>query len=98
MLSEGMVSRIADSKASICGATNNPYTARSHYYKTALPISCTVHSWSIYNAGVVVPFALCSAGEIGWHIWEKRVVAVCGVVPVAAIVPVFPHIVHTPAL
>ena len=36
------------------------------------------------------------ACEIVWHRWEQQpvVVAVCGVVPVAAIVPVFPSIVH----
>ena len=30
--------------------------------------------------------------------WETAVVAVFGVVPVAAILPVFPSIVHIPAL
>ena len=30
--------------------------------------------------------------------WVQPVMAVCGVVPVAAIMPVFPSIVHIPAL
>ena len=46
----------------------------------------------------IVPVARYSACEIGWHIWEQPVVAVCGVVPDAAMVPVFPSIVHIPAL
>ena len=37
-----------------------------------------------------VPFARYSACEIVGHIWEQPVVAVCRVVPVAAIVPVIP--------
>ena len=39
-----------------------------------------------------MPVARYSACEVAWHRWEKPVlvVAVCGVVPVAAILPVFP--------
>ena len=37
-----------------------------------------------------MPVARYSACVIAWHIWEQPVVAVCGVVPVAAIVLVFP--------
>ena len=32
------------------------------------------------------------------HSWEQQVAAVCGLVPVAALVPVFPSIVRIPAL
>ena len=45
----------------------------------------------IYSNGPsLVPVARCSACEIAWHRWEQHVVAVCGVLPVAAIAPVFP--------
>ena len=36
----------------------------------------------------IVPVARFSAGEISWHRREQPVVTVCGVVPVAVIVPV----------
>ena len=42
----------------------------------------------------IVPVARYSACEIGWHRWEQPVVAVCGVVPVAALVWVFPADTH----
>ena len=45
-----------------------------------------------------MPVARDSACEIVWHTWEQPVVAASGVVPVAAIVPIFPSTVHTPAL
>ena len=45
-----------------------------------------------------MPVAFYSACEIAWHRWKKLVVAVCGLVPVAAIVPVFSSIVHILAL
>ena len=55
--------------------------------------------WSLYNAGRVVPVArYTSACKIAWRIWEQRLVAVCGVIPIAAIVPVFLSIVRIPAL
>ena len=38
----------------------------------------------------IVPVAPYSSGDIAWRSWEQQVVAVCGVVPVAAIVPIFP--------
>ena len=50
------------------------------------------------SAPCIVPVARYSACEIAWHIWEQPAVAVCGVVPVYAIVPIFPSIVHIPAL
>ena len=37
----------------------------------------------------VVPVSRYSACEIAWHVWEKLVLVVCGVVPITAIVPVF---------
>ena len=46
----------------------------------------------------MVPVARYSACETAWHRWERQVVAVCGVVPVTAIVLIFPSIVHIPAL
>ena len=45
-----------------------------------------------------VPVAYYGACEIAWHRCERPVVAVCEVVPAADIVPVFPSIVHMPAL
>ena len=41
-----------------------------------------------------MPAVRCSAGEITRHIWEQLEVSVCGVVPVAAVVPVFPYITY----
>ena len=46
----------------------------------------------------VVQVARCSACEIAWHRWEQPAAAVCGVVPVAAIVLVFPALKRQPAL
>ena len=37
-----------------------------------------------------MPVACYSACEIVWHRWEQSVVSVCGVVPIAAIMTVFP--------
>ena len=45
-----------------------------------------------------MPVARYSACVIASHSWKQPVVAVHGVVPVAAIVPIFPSIVHIPAL
>ena len=45
-----------------------------------------------------MPVARYSAFEIASHRWEQPVVAVCGVVPVTAIVPVPPSVVHIPAV
>ena len=45
-----------------------------------------------------MPIVRYSACELAWHRWEEPAAAACGVVPVAAVVPVFPSIVHIPAL
>ena len=45
-----------------------------------------------------MPVTSHGAGEIAWHKWEQHVVSVCGVVPVVAIVPVFPSTVLITAL
>ena len=45
-----------------------------------------------------MPVARFSACEVGWHPCERPVVVVCEVVQVAAVVPVFPSIVHIPVL
>ena len=45
-----------------------------------------------------MPVARCSAYEIAWHRWEQPAVSVCGVVPVAAMVPAFSSIIYIPAL
>ena len=37
-----------------------------------------------------MPIAHYSACGIAWRIWEQPVVALCGVVPVAAALPIFP--------
>ena len=59
---------------------------------------CTGQYLFLHSAGWVVPVARYTACEIVWHGWEQQVTAACGVVPVAAIVPVFPAIVHILAL
>lgn len=47
----------------------------------------------------IVPASRYSANKIVWHSWELPVVvAVCGEAPAAAVVPVFPSIVHKHAL
>ena len=44
-----------------------------------------------YNSGPsIMPVAPYCAREISRHIWEQPVVALCGVVPVTAVVPMFP--------
>ena len=45
-----------------------------------------------------MPVARYSACETPWHVWEEPVVAVYGVMPVAAILPVFLSTVHMTAL
>lgn len=40
----------------------------------------------------IVPVALYNAGEIACYKWKQPVLAVCGIVPVAAILPLFPSI------
>ena len=50
---------------------------------------------SLFSACSVVPVGRYGACEIAWHRWEPPGLAVCGVVPVAAIVPVFPYSAHT---
>ena len=62
--------------------------------------SCYAYKWrfsvwllgySIYdNGSPTVPVARCNACEMAWHTWEQPVVAVCGVVLVAAIVLLLP--------
>ena len=57
--------------------------------------TCIVHG--IINSTSdpsVVPVARYSACEIAWRRLEQPVVAACGVVPVAAIMTVFPSKVH----
>ena len=53
------------------------------------PARGMIQEMSLY-AGWVVLVALESACEIACHRWEQRIVAVCEVAPVAAVVPVFP--------
>ena len=49
-----------------------------------------------YSADRAVPIARYSACLIAWHRWEQQVVSACGVVPVAALVPMFPSMIaHT---
>ena len=52
----------------------------------------------------IVPVARYNAGAIAWHRWEQPAVAVCGIVRVAAVVPIFPagtyrhYVAHTDAI
>ena len=48
-----------------------------------------VQQRSLSHAGCVVPAARYSACESAWHRWEQPVVTVWGLVPDAAMVPVF---------
>ena len=59
---------------------------------------CYSDGHSVVPVASIVPFARYSASDIVWHRWKQPLTAVCGVVPVAAIVPVFPSIVYIPAL
>ena len=45
---------------------------------------------SLYNAGGEVTVARYNACGSAYRRWEQPVVVVCGVVPIAAIIPVFP--------
>ena len=65
----------------------------------ALSLVYSTGHLSLYSRGpFIVPVARYSACQVVGDRWEEPAVEVCGAVPVAAIVPIFPSIVHIPAL